>query len=160
MRATNSVGYRLAIVAGLIVGTVGHTTNASAQDSSLIDHGRKMVRVTLALPQRDPSGPPVVKRVRGREKNDLIVLRNEGLTPEMVATSVASLSAAIQVEGIDAPRDALVRVRQSSGTSLDERNRLHYAVLIQHLRNAPLREVPGLGKARTYDFFVIVDKKR
>jgi hypothetical protein len=160
MKPTNTTAHRLAMIV-LIVGKLAGARGVFAQDSSMVDHGRKMVRVTLALPQKDTRNTAIVKRVRGREKNDLIVLRNDQLTPEMVASSVASLSAAIQVNGIEAPRDAMVRVRPGSAIppALDDRNRMHYSTLIQRLRSAPIHEVPGIGKARTVDFFILTSKK-
>jgi hypothetical protein len=144
-RSSFSLG-TLFLLLGLSLST--HARPLPAQASSAT------VRVRLAAPTHANAGASNVKRFKSNAQTAVIVLADGDLTPEGVARQLAAFGASRRLDETPT-RDMTVRASSPAPRALSTAQRRHYQSMIDRLRAAPVRPVPGVGQARLIEIAVL-----
>lgn len=95
----------------------------------------------------------MIRRTKGLTGEDVIAVRRNAITPELIRAAFSSLAKSRARHGESPNETVLVRLRdatQYGRLSLSERTL--YVAIIQQLKNAPVRDVSDFGRVPAISF--------
>jgi hypothetical protein len=99
-----------------------------------------------------PSGTLAIVLRRVTLPPDIIVL-GPASTPETFGGALAALDQSRKLEGDDLVNDITIDITDVRVTSVDVAYQAHLETLVAQLRDAPMREIDGVGKVRAIGLY-------